>query len=304
MQFPRPLTLTVLLVFLVAGVSAQSFSIKDECGDREENMFSIYNLSGGHVAEPGFYDNQVCASGVEEIELSKTCPDNLNSILNLYQRNNSHASIYNAYDMKVCASLPADINNSCPDERKIISMEYLDDSHVAEPGALEHQLCAGERSVRTVKMEMTFEADEVYVDGEPASEGTYSESTLEYPYIVSGEPAGIVSYGEPLSIEYSTDGTKDTLSVTQKEGSFILPNTEGSYSKIENREEMVRQRTFIDQLSPNFAYLLPDTPRIRVIYDPSINITGFEREQRGRVDLYVRHRSDDNPEPVIEIGLD
>lgn len=304
MSRTRILILVTLMIAFMGTTSAQEFSIKDQCGDREENLFSLYNKSGGHAGAPGYFDNQVCASGVEEVEIAETCSTGLNSILNFYQENDTHASIYSAYRLKVCASFPAKINNSCPTDQRIVSMETLDNSHVGEPGALEYQLCAEGGTVNTVTLSMEFDAGSVYVDGQAASEGTYSGGNLNYPYIVSDDPAGIVSYGNPVSIEYGTDGPNETFTVTQEGGSFILPNTEGGYDNVENREESILQKTFLEQLSPSFAFLIPDTPEVRVIYDPDINITGFDREQRGRVDLYVRHRTDDIPEPVIEIGLD
>lgn len=296
--------LSVLLLILMGNVSAQEFNIRDQCGDREENMFSINDRSGGHAAEPGYYDNQVCASGVEEVELAETCPDGLSSIVNLYQEEDSHVSVYSQYRLKVCASFPAQINNSCPSSQRIVSMTQLDNAHVGEPGALEHQLCAEGSTVSTVTLEMELDAQDAYVDGEQASEGTYSSSTLEYPYIVSGDPVGIVGYSDPVSVSHSSDGSRKTFSVSQDGGTFLLPNTQGGYEEIENREENVIQRNLLEQLSPSFAYLIPDTPEVRVIYDPDINLTGFDRDQRGSVDLYVRHVSDNEPEPVVEIGLD
>ena len=111
-----------------------------------------------------------------------------------------------------------------------------------------------------------------------------------------------MSYSDAVSVEYESEDGTDRFRMTQQDGSFILPNTEGGYEEIESREEMVAERSFTDQLSPSFAYLIPETPVVNVIYDPSINLTGFEREQSGNIDLYVRHRSDDISEPVIEIG--
>ena len=300
----RLFLIALVLIILSGNVSAQEFSIKDQCGDREENLFSIYDRSGGHAAEPGYFDTQVCASGVEEVELMETCSGGMNSILNLYQREDSHVSVYNEYRLSLCASFPAEVNSSCPTDNRIVSVSGIDNAHVAEPGEYSYSLCASQATVDTVTLEMKLDAEETYVDGDPASEGSYPASSLDYPYIVSGQPAGIVSYGDAVSIDYSIEDSEDVYSVTQEEGSFLLPNTENGYEEIESRQNFISTRTFTQQLSPSFAYLIPDTPTVRVIYNPDINLTGFDREQSGGVNLYVRYVSDDVEEPVVEIGLD
>lgn len=300
----RVILIVLVLIFLAGNVSAQEFNVKDQCGDREENMFSINDRSGGHAAEPGYYDTQVCASGVEEVELMETCSGSMNSILNLYQREDSHVSVYDEYRLSVCASFPAEVNSSCPTENRIVSVSQIDDAHVGEPGTYSYSLCAAESTVDTVTLEMRLDAEETYVDGEPASEGSYTASSLDYPYIVSGQPAGIVSYSDAVTVDYSINNSQDVYSITQEGGSFLLPNTENGYQEIENRQNSISTRTFTEQLSPSFAYLIPDTPTVSVIYNPDINLTGFDRQQSGDINLYVRHVSDDEPEPVVEIGLD
>lgn len=304
----RKIRLVVLVLFAVSFLgtaSAQEFNIRDSCNSREENLFSIYNQSGGHAAEPGHYDWQVCGSGVEKAELAETCDDDLNSILTLRQRENSHVSIYSNYDISVCTSFDAQINSTCSSSNRIVSLAKLDDSHVGDPNAYDNILCAQSSSVNTVTLKMKVDATDVYVDGQSASPGIYSGSSLDYPYIVSDKPVGIVGYGNTLSINYSDSGSRETFSMTQEgDGSFLIPNTEGGYSSVERREESVTSRSFLQQLSPSFAFRIPENPVVKVIYDPSINITGFEREERGTVNLYVRHRTDNNPEPVIEIGTD
>lgn len=305
MQKTRFVVLAVLLVSLAGTASAQEFNVRDECNNREENIISLYDRDGGHAAEPGHYDWQVCGSGVEQVELSSSCDEGLSTIMSLRQQQNSHASIYTNYPVKVCASFSAELNSSCSSSRSIVSLAQPDDSHVGEPGAYSNTLCAQGGSVDTVTLKMELDASDTYIDGEQASAGIYSASDLDYPYIVNDEPAGLVSYGDTVSINYSTAGDRETFSMTQRgDGSFLIPNTEGGYESVERREELVNNREFLQQLSPNFAFRIPENPFVRVIYDPDINITGFEREESGSVELYVRHRTDDNPEPVIEIGMD
>ncbi|MFB6208721.1 MAG: hypothetical protein ABEJ56_01130 [Candidatus Nanohaloarchaea archaeon] len=296
----RIAVLTVLMVFTASGASAAEFSIReDSCGGGEENLFSMHNKSGGNVAEPGYFKWQVCADGIESSSFSKSCSGSLNSILSLHQKNDSHASIYESYRWQVCASIDASLNNSCASQDKIVTLAKKDDSHVAEPGELQYTLCAEAETVDTVTLEMETDADSVYVDGESASETSYYSSELEYPYITSDQPAGIVSYGDVKSINYSTSGSTDIMRVKQSSGSFLVPNTQGGYEELEDEKDLVENRQLVKNIEPSFAFTMPDQATIRVIYGPDTNLIGFDRRLSDDVDLLARNRVDGDSTPDI-----
>ncbi|MFT4892332.1 MAG: hypothetical protein ACI8Z7_000099 [Candidatus Nanohaloarchaea archaeon] len=299
------LPLIVSLIILFSGISSAQtadFNIRDTCQDREEPLFSLYDREGGNIGEPGHFKWQVCGSGVEEVEIQESCESDMNSILSMYQRNDSHASTYQNYRLQVCASFTASINNSCQPENRIVSLAKQDNSHVAEPGEFSYQLCGSPQKVETVTLEMTLDSEgQIYSDGQPVSEGYYTEDA-EFPYIVTDQPAGIVSYGSWNSINYTSQGSKDVLRVEQSEGGFLIPNTKEDYTAIESREDLVENQNFLQQVSPSFGFPQPEDPTVRVILDPEVKVDGFNRSLQGSISLYARHRADSDPEAVIDLG--
>jgi hypothetical protein len=296
------------MAFLIIGFSgissAQSadFSTKESCSDREEPLFSLYDRKGGNIAAPGHFKWQVCGSGVEEVEIQESCSTGMNSILSMYQRNDSHASTYTNYRLQVCATFPASINNSCQPENRIVSLAKRDDSHVAEPGEFNYQLCASPEEVDTVTLEMRLPGNnQVYSDGQQVNSGYYTESA-EYPYLVTDDPAGIISYGEFKSLNYTRKNSRDVLRVEQSGSRFIVPNTGGGYSTIESKENTVSNSNLLQQLSPSFLFPQPETPTVRVILDPEVKLEGFDQDLTGSVELYARHRADNTPETSVKIG--
>lgn len=290
-----------------SGIAAQGYDLnvrEDSCGQNEENFLSLYNKSGGNAAEPGYYKWQVCGSGMDEVKFQQSCGGDLNPILYLPEKNNSHVFSQEEKNWKVCASITASINNSCREENIIISMAKEDDSHTGAPNELSNQLCASDRSVETVSLKMDLPSDtNVYMDGNSVSEGTYSASEIDYPYIVSNQPSGIVSFGELESISYSETATENILEVKQTEGSFLLPNTRGGYTEIEDEEEDVKSRSFLERVNPSFAYAPVEAPAVRVIYKPNVKVEGFEGRVEPPVEIYSHHKINSGSEPEVELGL-
>jgi hypothetical protein len=307
MQFAGKIaTLLAVLILSSGAVSAQQaeFSIReDTCNDREEPFFSLHDKEGGNVGEPGYFKWQVCGDGVEEVTIQDECSSNMNSIVSMYQRNDSHVSVYDNYKLQVCASFTASINNSCQPENRIISMAKEDNSHAAAPGEMANTLCASEKGIESITLEMSLaDGNDVYVDDETAVEQLYTASDLDYPYIVTDDPAGIVGYSSLRSIEYSSTANRDIFRVTQNGGRFIVPNTMESYSDIEDEEETITNREFLQQLRPSFSFFQPETPTIRVILRPNKTVRGFDHELRNFVELRSSYRVDNRTEPVVNLN--
>lgn len=306
MQFAGKIAILLTVILVFSGtVSAQEaeFNIReDACNDREEPMFSLYDKEGGNVGEPDHFKWQVCGAGVDEVNIQDECSSNMNSIVSMYQRNDSHVSVYDNYKVQVCASFTASINNSCQPENRIISMAKEDDSHAAAPSEMANTLCASEEGIESITLEMSLaDGNDVYVDDEPAGEQLYTADELDYPYIVTDEPVGIVSYSSLRSIEYSSNGDKDVFRVTQNGGRFLLPNTKESYSDIENEEETIMNREFLQDLRPSFSFFQPETPTIRVILRPNRTVRGFDNELRNFVELRSTHRVDNRTDPIVNL---
>lgn len=301
----RFLALATCLILSVSMVSAQSydFSVRENsCGDREVSLLSMYDTEGGNVAEPGYYKWQVCASGVAETDFARDCSADTSPIAYLAKKNNSHIFTTDQRDWKVCAGFSASINNSCQQDNIILSTAKENDSHAGDPGALQNKLCASDREVETVSLEMSIpEGNSIVSDGQTVSSG-YSADTLDYPALTTADPAGIVSYGDFQSVSYENVGSRDKLRMTQSDGSFIVPNTEGGFSDLEDDQEDVDSREFLGRISPSFTEPEPEQQDVRVIYSPDIELQGFEGDAASS-DLYVRNTVNDQSETAIDIGL-
>jgi len=299
----KRLAVLLLLILFLPAVSAQdAFEIReDSCESFEENLFSLNDKEGGNIGDPGYFRWQVCTGVVDNSEIREGCDPGEDSLISMENRNDTHASIYEEFRWDVC--IPNSVitfNDTCVNSNPVVSMYSETDSHVAEPGYFENQICHSFADVNSITLDMSIDSTDIYVDGESADERTYNPVELEYPYITSDRPAGIVSYGELESIEYSED-TGGNLRVTQNGGSFLLPFTEGGTDSIEAREGMVNDRTFLDQLNPSFAFFIPETPNAGVIYDFNYTAEGFNNPQTGRVELAVRNKFTDSDEAELLI---
>jgi len=274
---------------MAATVSAEpSFSIKDSCEGKETALFSLNDKQGGNIGEPGYFKHQVCATEVSSSTVSSSCSPESSPIISMFQRNDSHASIFDDYRYSVCTDgLDTSLNKTC--DKPIVSLHSKTDSHVAEPGYFKYQLCAARDIPRTVSVEISTQAEKVFVDGEEADKNLYQPGELAYPYIVTNEALGIVSYGPVERIKYDS-GSADSLKVTQGTGgSFLLPYTRGSFEKIEDDEQEVNSRTFLESAEPRFGFPPVENPAIRVSTGSSYNVEGFEGSLSGDIQLYARN---------------
>lgn len=281
----------LVLVILFTGTSlATSFEVKDSCGPTEEPMFSIYSETGGNAGMPGYFDKQICAEGVSESGFYQSCPREMSPVLSFYQKNDSHVSTFQNYDWKLCATgINSSINSSCPEENSIVSLKSKDDTHVAEPNYYGNRLCGKMEKPVNISLEIKSDLGEVYVDGEKTGEGEYTATDLSYPYIVSDQPLGIVSYGEFSSLQYES-GSKDSLKMTQERGTFLIPHTEEGHTEIDEEESLITGRRFLKLPEPAFGFESPENPVVRVRFVPNHPVIGFENSLRRNIELGVRNR--------------
>ncbi len=294
----------VSLLLLAPTVAGASFETRKTCQNDEEPLLSLYSKTGGNVAEPGYYKWNVCGEGVRNAELKTSCGEDETDILSILKKNNSHASTYDAYSWKVCSpDLTASITTG-PCDDPIVSMAKKHDSHVAEPGHFQYELCPTDvEQPDNITLEFRLDADRVFVDDQEVGGSDYSASLFEYPYIVSGQPAGIVSYAPALGIEYR-NRSRDVFRVTQKQaqGHFILPFTGGGYQTVEEEEDSILERGFLDILTPSFAYFKPKNPVIRVIYQFQHPIVEFRGTEQGIDSIAVQNKinKQNNTELIIK----
>lgn len=286
----RKLSLLVALLLFTGLVAAgPEFEIRENsCNDDEENLFSMYDRKGGNVGEPGYYKWQVCGQGIIESTISEGCGDEQHMI-SMKTKKDSHASIYSEYRYDVCTeSLSFQLNETCANP--VASMHSKTDSHVAEPGYYKYQICPQIGEAENITVTVKTDASEVYVDSNTAQEKVYSPLELAFPYISTDQPLGIVSYGDLVNIEYSTQNSNDILSVTQSSGSFLVPFTSGGYPEIEDQQEEVVQRRFLNLNLPSFSFYMPEERSIQVRKQFDRPVEGFGNDLEGYIDLAVRNR--------------
>ncbi|MFB6214227.1 MAG: hypothetical protein ABEJ07_06755 [Candidatus Nanohaloarchaea archaeon] len=295
---PRKILLAALVLMVPAVSGAPSFSVKQSCDSGEEPLFSMYSRSGGNVAKPGYYKWQVCGEEVENSAIRTSCKEDERRVISMKTKTDSHASVYDTYHWKVCATdVNPSVAQSCS-ENPIVSLYSKDDSHAAEPGYFKWQVCPQTRKPpENVTLQMKMDASNVYVSGDPAQEKTYNPLELDYPYIASDQTTGIVSYGSLVSLEYEQK-SRDVFRVTQDSGSFLIPNTGGGYQEIEDDQEQVVNRRFLNLLEPSFHYTIPEKPVVKVYMDMEDPVKGFTGTETGSIEIAVRNTLDN--ETLVE----
>ncbi|PSG98503.1 MAG: hypothetical protein BRC29_00055 [Nanohaloarchaea archaeon SW_7_43_1] len=159
------------------------------------------------------------------------------------------------------------------------------------------------QEVENVSLQMNLSpSTDIYVDGDLAQEKTYSSNEIDFPYITNDEPVGIIGLGELKNINYSNNG-KEVLEVTQKEGNFIIPNTQGGYTAIEDDKDDIRSQRFLERVNPSFGFPPVETPNVRVIYRSDVKIEGFEGRAENSVEIYSRHKLNSSTKPEVKLGL-
>jgi hypothetical protein len=138
-----------------------------------------------------------------------------------------------------------------------------------------------------VSIELTLDSDQAHIDGASVASDT-TRTSFDYPYIVSDQPLGIVSYSEALAVEYSS-GSPDSFKITQRGGTFLIPFTSGGYESIEDEEQDVSNRNLLANIKPSFNFFEPSTPVVNVIYVFEHAISSFEGDRTDIDELSIRN---------------
>lgn len=263
------IALTLLLSMTVSGLEV---SVSDECSTGE-SFVSLNDTEGGHAAEPSYYSNKVCVERSQTLEVRDQCKEDEISTLNLFKKNNSHVSTYsNDYLYQVCSkSISTRFNpdTSCREnETKLLSLARDNNSHVASPSysdsIYDSALCGSYEQPENVTVSLSGVSTPVHADGGQISTGESFVPPVNYPYIASEKPIGIVNYGNFLRLSRPKT---DKISMTQRgDGSFLIPNAEGNLSSIEAREDDILERSFLNRISPSFSLEERDKPLVRTVY--------------------------------------
>lgn len=301
----RPAALLLITVLMVPFSTAEpQFNIRKSCQADEVALFSLFSKTGGNVGQPGYYTWDVCGTGIEDADTRSSCNSDENSLISMYKKNDSHASTFTGYRWNVCATdINTSVKSSCTNDA-IVSLHKKDDTHVAEPGHYSSQLCVNPvKSVDNVTLRMTTDSGQVYVSGDSAQEKTYTAFDLNYPYIVSDRPIGVVSYDEIVNVEY-VNNSRDVFRVTQTGGSFLIPHTTGGLNSVRRRDNLVTDRELATHMSPSFGFQLEDQPTVKVALQPEQTVKGFSQTITRNVDIVVRNKGLQDGNLVIKFFED
>lgn len=303
----KRIILAVIILLSISSVSAEiEAEIKQTCSNSEEAVISISDPQEtySHPAEPGYYENQLCVDGIESSSITE---GECQSAAGLYltgREDEAHFSIYDSYRLSVCTSnvetrLTSGSGGGCyENETALFSVSSDDNAHVADTNVFDQKVCGGYITPRNVSLSLKFNhssSDTVYFDGVQAN-GENSFSSADYPYMVSegnNMVAGIVkSDFKSASREIESENIL-TVSSSRDSSSFIVPYTRGDHTNIENRENLVLEKEFMTQIRPSFAYLIADSPTVRVIYDPDTNLESSISFTPGRYQFDVVKTGED-----------
>jgi len=116
------------------------------CKVDEVELFSMYNSTNAHAAEPSYYAYKVCCTDIVSSTIRTECAADEVEILSLYDEVNAHAARPGYYPYKVCVNwLNCTLRPVCEAwEVCTASLYDLNNSHVAACGRYDWQLCCGE----------------------------------------------------------------------------------------------------------------------------------------------------------------
>ena len=287
-----------LLFIMPFGAADFESNIAAECGDSEPVIsISDPETEQSKPAEPYYYEDQLCVSGISETKIQKeACGLNTGFYLSGIE-DDSRFSIYEDYEYNVCTGKMetrlTDIGGSCNEnETALISVSAADDADVAAPGVFDQQICGSYDSLDSVTVSMKFNlsSSDTVRFSDQIFEGERSFSSSEYPYMASsGEDmiAGIVT--PDFKSESRDINGENVLSMRKSTGSysFFLPFTTGNIGDIERREELVTENRLLQQISPSFGFDIPGESPVRVLYRPEVDLKSDKRYGLGENSLEI-----------------
>lgn len=297
-----------LTLLLAPGVSAVDVSVSDSCGELEEPMISFNPGTpgtvspGGHIGEPGEYSRQVCVQGATELTIRQDCRPSENSVFSIFALDNAHFSKFSTFRYDVCAEdLYADVRDSClTNQTEVLSVFSEDDSHVGLGETYDQSLCLYRQPPENITLRLEGLSGQFRADNNEIDPGE-NFTLVDYPYIVArdaGTVSGIVSYGRFVRLSRPES---DTASLTQQSSSFLLPYFRGGLEAIEDDQQPVLSRRFMNFLSPSFSHPLPENPHVRVVLNPETRLEGFDGTMTSDIQLTLTNRGLENGEVTVSV---
>lgn len=154
-----------------------------------------------------------------------------------------------------------------------------------------------------ITLELRLDAGKIYSDGSEITSSSYATSSFDYPYIVSGQPIGLVSYSDALKLSYQ-NSSYDTFKITQSAGKFLMPFTSNGYQTVEDRQDEVEKRELLNIPNPSFRFSLPENRFVKVSYVFQHTIDSFQGTQTDIEELTVRNKLNGKKDVELVIQAD
>ncbi len=297
-----------------------TFIIRDSCLAGEESLFSISGRENAHAAEPDYYDQQVCAAGIDRSDYKRVCTDVESDVLSFAAANASFVHLStdsDRYDHQLCTGeLSIGIRKDCPGTTKAIASIYeLPESHIAEPGYYDHHLCGAVFDEVELMMQFHLGDDTVHInETENPDTGTYRDDEGWRSGFISAENdslvAGIVSgeYTRTTGFRYAEDGDDHVFGVIQDRNvdvSYFLPFTEGTSRSLAQRQDLIERGAFLDQPTPSFGLELAEQMLLHLTLEfTSIDIVSDLRLSSGIHRLVIENMgANADGEPRVSINV-
>lgn len=149
-----------------------------------------------------------------------------------------------------------------------------------------------DEEVENITLRMDFgdtDISKVIIDGTEYSSDDTTVNSFDFGYIVNASPLGIVSHsGDPIKAKF--DKSEDVISLTQEKGDFFVPNTQGGSEVIEERQDLIQAREFMQTIDPSFGFTLGAERIIRVSYEFPYEVHEVKGPSNGIQKMLVQNR--------------
>lgn len=317
MSFKRKILIAAVVTLMIpSSLAADNESLDSEivktCDDNYEPVISMADPTGriSNPGPPGMYDYNLCVRGIIESTISTSCDEATGFYLSSKNRT-AHFSEQNSYHWNVCTGrmrTRLTTGSKIGNETVLFSVSDRHNGHVAEPGLYKYNIYGRYRPPENVTLELEFNlssSDTVYFDDEKVNGEQTFYPPAGFPYLISESGSdstlsGVVSRSF-TEASRTFSNSKNRLSITRSEsGDFILPFTNGDIDDINDKEDAVMQREFVQSLSPNFGFISIETPDIKVRLDRSDIVSNISLSS-GLHEINVT-KTGENEVTVKEVG--
>ena len=117
--------------------------IRTACLPSESALFSVYTSNDTHVAQPGYFSNQVCYPKEIIVNLrTGNCNSEENCIFSQFSQNDSHISSCNFFNYSLCSpNINCRLTTSSCDSVSLGSLHQADNSHWGDTNYFNQTLC-------------------------------------------------------------------------------------------------------------------------------------------------------------------